>query len=147
MVRNPPPWSFSFSFYWKSYSLSAVVNTSAKSHHWNHTCTYCSFCYPSNYQWIFNVPLPPVLSTCPLHTNSGCGKERWILIGPWWPAMASTCSELPWDLLASCRRTLGSARHWYAITWPDKLGTDPMGYGGYKWTNGRRRGTREESRK
>ena len=26
---------------------------------------------------------PPVLSTCPLHTNSGCGKERRILIGPW----------------------------------------------------------------
>ena len=24
----------------------------------------------------------PVLSTCPLHTNSGCGKERRILIGP-----------------------------------------------------------------
>ena len=27
--------------------------------------------------------LPPVLSTCPLHTNSGCGKEGRILIGPW----------------------------------------------------------------
>ena len=26
---------------------------------------------------------PPVLSTCPLHTNGGCGKERRILIGPW----------------------------------------------------------------
>ena len=26
---------------------------------------------------------PPVLSTCPLHTNSGCGKERRIFIGPW----------------------------------------------------------------
>ena len=26
---------------------------------------------------------PPVLSACPLHTNSGCGKERRILIGPW----------------------------------------------------------------
>ena len=26
---------------------------------------------------------PPVLSTCPLHTNSGCGKGRRILIGPW----------------------------------------------------------------
>ena len=24
-----------------------------------------------------------LLSTCPLHTNSGCGKERRILIGPW----------------------------------------------------------------
>ena len=27
--------------------------------------------------------IPPVLSTCPLHTNSGCGKEGRILIGPW----------------------------------------------------------------
>ena len=25
----------------------------------------------------------PVLSTCPLHTNSGCVKERRILIGQW----------------------------------------------------------------
>ena len=24
-----------------------------------------------------------ILSTCPLHTNSGFGKERRILIGPW----------------------------------------------------------------
>ena len=29
------------------------------------------------------ILLPPVLSTCPLHTNSGCGKERRIIIGPW----------------------------------------------------------------
>ena len=28
------------------------------------------------------VPTLPLLSTCPLHTNSGCGKERRILIGP-----------------------------------------------------------------
>ena len=26
---------------------------------------------------------PRVLSTCPLHTDSGCGKERLILVGPW----------------------------------------------------------------
>ena len=31
----------------------------------------------------------PVLSACPLHTDSGCGKERRILIGPWWPAKAA----------------------------------------------------------
>ena len=24
-----------------------------------------------------------VLSTCPLHTNNECGKERRILVGPW----------------------------------------------------------------
>ena len=27
--------------------------------------------------------VPPVLSTGPIHTNSGRGKERRILIGPW----------------------------------------------------------------
>ena len=26
---------------------------------------------------------PPVLSTYPLNTISGCGKERQILFGPW----------------------------------------------------------------
>ena len=32
---------------------------------------------------------PSVLSTCPLHTNSGCGKERRILTGPWGSAKAA----------------------------------------------------------
>ena len=36
----------------------------------------------------------------------------------------STRLELPWDVLALCRRTLGSERHQYAIAWPDKRGTD-----------------------
>ena len=27
------------------------------------------------------LSVPPILSTCLLHTNSGCGKERRILIG------------------------------------------------------------------
>ena len=36
------------------------------------------------------LALPPVLSTCPLHTtNSGCEKERRILIGPWRSAKAA----------------------------------------------------------
>ena len=36
--------------------------------------------------------------------------------------------------MAPCRRTLGSERHRYAIiAWPDKLGTDPMAYGGYNY--------------
>ena len=34
-----------------------------------------NYCYTS----LISVPF----STCPLHTNSGCGKERRILIGPW----------------------------------------------------------------
>ena len=29
------------------------------------------------------APRSIVLSICPLHTNSGCGKERRMLIGPW----------------------------------------------------------------
>ena len=28
-------------------------------------------------------------SSCPLHTNSGCGKGRRILNGAWWPAKAA----------------------------------------------------------
>ena len=39
--------------------------------------------------------IQPVLSTCPLHTNSGCGKERRILIGPWWPAKAALVRNYP----------------------------------------------------
>ena len=51
-----------------------------------------------------------------LHTNSGCGKKRRILIGPWWPAKVAPCQgstrlKLPRGLLALCRRTLGSERH------------------------------------
>ena len=30
-----------------------------------------------------------VLSTCPLHNNTGCGKKRRILLGLWWPAKAA----------------------------------------------------------
>ena len=29
------------------------------------------------------------ISTCPLHTNSGRGKKRRILTGPWWPPKAA----------------------------------------------------------
>ena len=35
-------------------------------------------------QWAINDTKFTVLSTCPFHTNSGCGKEGRILIGPWW---------------------------------------------------------------
>ena len=31
----------------------------------------------------YPVIYSPVLSACPLHTDSGCAKERCILIGPW----------------------------------------------------------------
>ena len=45
------------------YTLRALV-----------TCVFCCCSL---------LHLTPVLSTCPLHTNSGCGKERRILFGPW----------------------------------------------------------------
>ena len=39
--------------------------------------------------------VPPVVSTCPLDTNSGRRKERRMLIGPWGPAKAA----LLWNYL------------------------------------------------
>ena len=32
-------------------------------------------------EWAAGEQQPPVVSKCPLHINSGCGKERRILIG------------------------------------------------------------------
>ena len=46
------------------------------------TCTAELPTKPSGTHWRGEIN-PPVLSTCPLHTNSGCGKERCILFGPW----------------------------------------------------------------
>ena len=54
--------------------------------------------------------------------------------------------KLPCGLLALWKRTLGSERHRYAIRRLNKLGTDPMAYGGFKQINGCCQGTREESR-
>ena len=42
---------------------------------WNDNSSTC-FCCPC---LMINV----LVLSCPLHTNSGCGKERRILIGPW----------------------------------------------------------------
>ena len=36
-----------------------------------------------NFEWRNEVTHSPVLSTCLLHTYSGCGKERRIVIGLW----------------------------------------------------------------
>ena len=51
--------------------------------------------------------------------------------------------ELPWGLLALCRRTLGSERHWSSIAWFDEFRTDPMAVDGIC---GRRRVKLVESR-
>ena len=40
----------------------------------------------------------PALSTCSLHTNSGCEKERRVLTGPWWPAKAAPL----WNYFEAC---------------------------------------------
>ena len=37
----------------------------------------------STFRLIVTLHYSPVLSACPLHTNSGRGKERRKLIGPW----------------------------------------------------------------
>ena len=88
--------------------------------------------------------IPPVLSTCPLHTNSGCGKEKRMLIGPW------------------CSAKAAPVRNYLEVYWPcagglsavNAIGTqlrDPINSGLTRWrmavSYGRRRGTREESRK
>ena len=39
--------------------------------------------------WSYSPNNTPVLSICPLHTDSGCRKERRVLIGPWWPVKAA----------------------------------------------------------
>ena len=70
-----------------------------------------------------------IFSTYPLHTNIvGVGKRG---------AYELLHGDLPTQhsfgtIMAVCRRTLGIGRHRYAFAWPDKLGTDPMAYGGFK---------------
>ena len=73
---------------------------------------------------------PPVLSTCPLHTNNGCGKERRILIGPWGPANAALVRnylEVYWP----CAGGLSAVNAIGTQLRDPKLGTDPMAYGGF----------------
>ena len=43
-------------------------------------------CYTCDHTHLHTLP---VISTCPLHTISGCGKERKISIGPWGPSKAA----------------------------------------------------------
>ena len=121
-----------------------------------HPIMYCIplniYCIPSN---MYCVLFLPIISTphnrryfqhahfIPIVGVGKRGEYDWSMV----TCQGSTPSELPWGSMAPCRRTLGSERHRYAIARPHNLGTDPMAYGGYKWTNGRRRGTREESLK
>ena len=71
-----------------------------------------------------------LLPTCPLRTNNGGGKREAYIWLVRVMQRKHPLLELPWGLLALCRRTLGSERYRYAIAWPDKLGTDPMAHGG-----------------
>ena len=44
---------------------------------YNSVCFCCFSGVPAWYGGLLSdIIQPPVLSTCPLHTNSGCGKER-----------------------------------------------------------------------
>ena len=56
-----------------SLQLSFLLGVSTPASPWS----------PSLLRWDHQFRCSPVLSTCPLHTKSGCGKERRILIGPW----------------------------------------------------------------
>ena len=74
----------------------------------------------------------PVLSTCPLHTISGCGKERHILIGPWRPAKATTIwnyLEIYWPCAGglSAVNAIGTQ-----LRDPINSGLTPMAYGDFK---------------
>ena len=92
---------------------------------------------------------PPILllvsHNIPLHANNrGCGKKEvhidWSMVRSAKAALVNG-TKLPRGLLAQCRRTFGSERHRHEVTRPDKLGTDPMAYGGiYKWTSPRKLG-------
>ena len=84
----------------------------------------------------FNQQLPP---------RVGVRKRGAYSLVPDLPRHHSFGTTLRFNL-DLCRRTLDSERSRYAIARPDKLGTGPMAYGGFKYINGRRRGTREESR-
>ena len=55
------------------------MRLSSRNRHESHVIVEFLFCCFS----------PPVFSTCPSHTNSGCGKERRISFGPWRPAKAA----------------------------------------------------------
>ena len=56
---------------------SPVRGENVKTFRWDHRLPR------QNHMTFRRVPFSPVLLTCPRHTNSGCGKERRILIGPW----------------------------------------------------------------
>ena len=56
--------------------LNYQARTGTGEFHFPCSADHGQSCYP------VDPYLPPVLSTCPLRTNSGCGKERRILIVP-----------------------------------------------------------------
>ena len=123
-------------------------HTGGRSHRISHPPSFCGACLNFSREKDSAIPcsFPPVLSACPLHTNSGCGKEGRILIGQFWSAKAALL------------------RNYLEVYWPyagglsgvNAIGTqlrDPINSGLTRWRiyggfiNGRRRGTREESRK
>ena len=85
----------------------------------------------------------PVLSTCPLHTNSGCGKERRILLGLYhvnFPRQHpfGTILEVYWPCAGGLLAVNAIGTQW----------RDPINSGLTRWRiAGRHRGNREESRK
>ena len=75
---------------------------------------------PCTINTCFRFLVSPVLSTCPLHTNSGRGKERRILIGPWRPAKAALVRnylEIYWPRAGglSAVNAIGTQLRYYPI--------------------------------
>ena len=68
----------------------------------------------------------PVLSTCPLHTISGCGQERRILIGPWGPFKAALVWKYP-EVYWACAGGLS------AVNAFDTQLRDPINSGLTRW--------------
>ena len=62
-------------------------------------------------------------------------KQKYCLLYKLLPVLRTVFSRSDLEvLLALCRRNLGSERHRHATALPDKLGTDPMAYGGILYT-------------
>ena len=75
---------------WHDKAKSTPAFGAARAHTTIMTDTRERSCPPPHPPSIISIiVLSPVLSTCPLHTHGGCGKERRILTCPWGPAKAT----------------------------------------------------------
>ena len=90
-----------------------------------HRVSHSLYCVPSIHWHIYRIIASDTFCIAHAHyiTIVGAENERRTLIGSrWYLQRQHPLLELPWGLLALCRRTLSSERHPYTIiAWPDKL--------------------------